>query len=149
MLPKLIMVLIISSIGLLGLSMTANRPTDLGVSNGKLAKCPDSPNCISTQADSETHQMEPVSFTGDMDAAVSKIKQTVAKNFSRAELIEEKGGYLRYEFTSLIFRFVDDIEFVVDDTSKQIHFRSASRVGHSDMGANRRRMQKISKELTQ
>ena len=147
--PKLLTVLVISVIGLFGLSMTANRPSNLGVNNGKLAKCPDSPNCVSTQSDSEDHRMDSIGFPGEADQAVAKIKRTLEKSFSRARLVNENEGYLHYEFTSLIFRFVDDVEFFVDDETKQIHFRSASRVGHSDLGANRRRMEKITQELSQ
>ena len=147
--PKLLTVLVISVIGLFGLSMTANRPTNLGVSNGKLAKCPDSPNCVSTQAESDDHRMDSIGFQGDADQAIENIKRTVGKLFSRAQLVDEHNGYLHFEFTSLIFRFVDDVEFFVDDETKQIHFRSASRVGHSDLGANRRRMKKITQELNQ
>ena len=71
----------------------------------------------------------------------------IAENWSRATLTDEAESYLRYEFTSLIFRFVDDVEFFVDDVGEVIHFRSASRVGYSDLGANRRRMNQIKKEL--
>ena len=147
--PKLLTVLVISVIGLFGLSMTANRPANLGVNNGKLAKCPDSPNCVSTQSASEDHRMDSIGFQEDADQAVAKIKRTVEKRFPRARLVKENNGYLHYEFTSLIFRFVDDVEFFVDDEAMQIHFRSASRVGHSDLGANRRRMKNISQELNQ
>ena len=146
--PKLIIVLIISLVGLFGLSMTATRPANLGLNNGRLAKCPDSPNCVSTQAEAESHRMEPIKFAEDVDATMSIIKQTVSKHFPRARLVNEKKGYLHYEFTSLIFRFVDDVEFSVNDDTKQVDFRSASRVGHSDLGTNRRRMQKISEELS-
>ncbi len=90
--PKLIVVLIISLIGLFGLSMTATRPANLGVINGRMAKCPDSPNCVSTQAESESHRMEPLKFSGDVDAAIDNIKQKVRENFSRARLVVGKKG---------------------------------------------------------
>ena len=61
----------------------------------------------------------------------------------RAKLVEEDEDYLHYEFTSLLLRFVDDVEFVFDDATKTIHFRSASRTGYSDLGVNRRRMEEI------
>jgi uncharacterized protein (DUF1499 family) len=48
------------------------------------------------------------------------------------------------EFRSALFRFVDDVEFVLDDSARVIHFRSASRAGYYDFGVNRRRMQEIS-----
>jgi uncharacterized protein (DUF1499 family) len=61
----------------------------------------------------------------------------------RTKLVEENDSYLHYEFTSLLFRFVDDVEFLFDDESKTIHFRSASRTGYGDFGVNRRRMEVI------
>ncbi len=92
--------------------------------------------------------MEPIPYQGSPAEMVAKIKKTVQSTFPRSRLVEESDDYLRYEFTSLIFRFVDDVEFFVDDKAKVVHFRSASRVGHSDLGANRRRMDRITKELT-
>lgn len=63
----------------------------------------------------------------------------------RTKLVEEDETYLHYEFTSLLLRFVDDVEFLFADETKTIHFRSASRTGHSDFGVNRRRMEEIRK----
>jgi uncharacterized protein (DUF1499 family) len=61
----------------------------------------------------------------------------------RTMLIQEDAAYLHYEFTSLLLRFVDDVEFLFDDDTKTVHFRSASRTGYSDLGVNRRRMERI------
>jgi uncharacterized protein (DUF1499 family) len=61
----------------------------------------------------------------------------------RTKLVEEGDRYLHYEFTSLLFRFVDDVEFLFDDETKTVHFRSASRTGYGDFGVNRRRMEQI------
>jgi uncharacterized protein (DUF1499 family) len=58
-------------------------------------------------------------------------------------LVEEDEAYLHYEFTSLVLRFVDDVEFLFDDESKTIHFRSASRTGYGDLGVNRKRMEQV------
>jgi uncharacterized protein (DUF1499 family) len=63
-------------------------------------------------------------------------------------LAGEAENYWHFEVTSLIFRFVDDVEFLIDRQKKRIDFRSASRVGHSDLGVNRRRMNAISRDLT-
>ena len=92
--------------------------------------------------------MAPLTFQGSAAEAVEKIQQIVDQQFSRAKLITREPNYLHYEFTSLIFRFVDDVEFLVDDSTRQIHFRSASRVGYSDLGANRRRMTKFVQEFS-
>ena len=140
---KLLIVSIVMMLGLAMLSFNSGAPPNLGVTDGKLAPCPDSPNCVSTQTDSHEHQMAPVTWPSSPEEAVEKIKEVVSRDFSRAKLIDESPGYLRYEFRSFIFRFVDDVEFYFDQDAALIHFRSASRVGHSDMGANKSRMQKI------
>ena len=125
------------------LSFNSGTPPALGVTEGRLVPCPESPNCVSTQTDSEAHRLAPVSWPASQGDALAKIKEVVGDNFARASLIDESSDYLRYEFRSLIFRFVDDVEFYFDQDARLIHFRSASRVGHSDLGANKSRMQKI------
>lgn len=67
----------------------------------------------------------------------------VLRSLPRATLVEEDESYLHYEFTSLLLRFVDDVEFLFDDGTKTIHFRSASRTGYGDLGVNRKRMEQI------
>ncbi len=124
------------------LSALSTRPTNLGVTDGRLAPCPSSPNCVSTQAEDETHRIEPMHFSGSRDAAMQRLRSVVS-SMPRVQVIAERDDYLYAEATSLIFRFVDDVEFLIDEEAKQIHFRSASRVGRSDFGANRGRMEQI------
>jgi len=69
--------------------------------------------------------------------------KAVLATLSRSKLVEEDESYLHYEFTSLLLRFVDDVEFLFDDAAKTIHFRSASRTGYSDLGVNRQRMEQV------
>jgi uncharacterized protein (DUF1499 family) len=147
-LTKFLLLLLISFLGLYGLSMSATTPSNLGINNGQLAECPESPNCVSTQTDRDSHRMAAIPFEGSHQQAMTRIKSTITDSFPRARLVSENDNYLHYEFTSLVFRFVDDVEFFVDDEAGVIHFRSASRVGHSDLGATRRRMNKISGKLT-
>ncbi len=131
---------------LAGFSLMSKAPTNLGVQDGKLASCPNSPNCVSTQEKDPSQKMEPVPFEGDAANAIAKIKEALTK-LPRTKIVEEKENYLRAECASLIFRFVDDVEFYVDTEAHLIHFRSAARVGRSDMGVNRDRMQKIRGEV--
>jgi uncharacterized protein (DUF1499 family) len=77
---------------------------------------------------------------------MKKIRQII-KSMPRARLVSEATDYLRAEFTTLIFRFVDDVEFLWDENEKVLHFRSASRSGYYDLGVNRRRMEKMRKEF--
>lgn len=131
---------------LLAMSLMGRRPENLGVTSGMLAPCPDSPNCVSTYADKETQLMESLSFSGDSQTTMSKLVGIV-NAMPRTQMITQTDEYLYVEFTSLIFRYVDDVEFLLDATNKKIDFRSASRVGYSDMGANRKRMTLISKRF--
>lgn len=110
----------------------------------QLAPCPSSPNCVSTQVQDQEHLIAP--FRYQMGRAEAKqALQEIVRSLPRTNLVEENETYLHYEFTSLLLRFVDDVEFLFDDETKTIHFRSASRTGYSDLGVNRRRMEEIRK----
>jgi uncharacterized protein (DUF1499 family) len=114
----------------------------------KLKQCPDSPNCVSSQSSSASHQISPLPYTSSVEEAMQKIK-TVILAFPRTKIIAEKKHYLHAEFKTLIFRFVDDVEIVINDSEKLIHLRSASRVGRSDFGTNRRRIEEIKEKFLQ
>lgn len=124
------------------MSLFSRKPKNLGVVDGRLAPCPDTPNCVSTQADDATHRMEPIRFSGSANAARQRLQEAVVR-MKRARIVTMEDNYLHVEFRSALFRFVDDVEFLVDPDEQLIHFRSASRVGHSDLGVNRCRMTKI------
>jgi uncharacterized protein (DUF1499 family) len=118
------------------------------VTNGRLAVCPASPNCVSTQATDAEHRMQPIPLTGSADEAMQRIQAVVAK-MPRTKIVTAEDNYLHVEFQSALFRFVDDVEFLIDPDEQLIHFRSASRVGHSDFGVNRRRMEQFRKALSE
>ncbi len=107
-----------------------------------LAPCPDSPNCVSSQAADDAHRIDPIAFEGAADRALARLKEVIAR-FPRARIVREDGPRLQAEFTSLVFRFVDDVEFHVDADARVVHVRSASRVGRYDFGVNRRRVEAI------
>ncbi len=134
--------LVLPALGLAVLSALSRRPANVGVVNGHLAACPNSPNCVSTLADDWEHHLEPLAFNGAAHDALETLKTIVGK-LPRTKVVTESDNYLHVEFTSALFRFVDDVEFLVDTENRQVHFRSASRVGHGDLGANRRRMEAI------
>jgi uncharacterized protein (DUF1499 family) len=110
----------------------------------QLSPCPSSPNCVSTQAQNEDHAIASYRYQKTRAEAKEALK-AVIRSLPRTKLVQEDETYLHYEFTSLLLRFVDDVEFLFDDEAKTIHFRSASRTGHSDFGVNRRRMEDIRK----
>lgn len=118
------------------------HPAALGVEQGRLAACPDSPNCVSSQAEAAGARVEPLRFSGGPDVIPGRIKAAVG-GLRGATLVGEGPGYLRYEFKSPLWGFVDDVEFLVAPKEGVVHLRSASRVGYSDLGANRRRIEAI------
>ena len=107
-----------------------------------LRPCPSSPNCVSTLALDDGHMIAPFRYRKSRAEAKEALKEAI-RSLPRVSLVEEDESYLHYEFTSLLFRFVDDVEFLLDDDAKIIHFRSASRTGYGDFGVNRRRMEDI------
>ena len=107
-----------------------------------LAPCPSSPNCVATHAQDEAHAIAPFRYRKSRAEAKEALKATI-RALPRTLLVEEEDAYLHYEFTSLILRFVDDVEFLFDDETQTIHFRSASRTGYGDLGVNRKRMEHI------
>jgi uncharacterized protein (DUF1499 family) len=116
----------------------------IGITNGKFHPCPKSPNCVSTQSTDEKHKMSPLSYNTSLEEAKGKILN-ILNTLKRVKIITETNNYLHVEFRTLVFRFVDDVEFYFDDSEKIVHFRSAARLGYSDMGVNRKRMENITK----
>ncbi len=125
-----------------------NRPTQLGVTEGKLTACPGTPNCVSSQAlatDSE-HAISPLPLSGDTTAAMADLKRAIA-SMPRTKIIQETNDYLYVEFASKLMGFVDDVEFYIDTANQAIQVRSASRLGKSDLGVNRKRIEEIRSKL--
>ena len=114
----------------------------LGARDGRLAPLPRRPNAVSSQADDPGRRVAPLHYAGDADAAWHRLR-SVVEAMPRSRVVREESGYLHAEFTSRIFRFVDDLELLLDEDARVIHVRSASRVGHSDLGANRRRVEAL------
>lgn len=112
------------------------------ISLGQFAPCPESPNCVSTQAQDETHAIAPITYSDDRETAKKRLL-AIVHSLPRTRVVAEKDDYSHVEFTSRIFRFVDDVEFYFAIEEGKIHFRSASRIGRSDLGVNRKRMEEI------
>lgn len=122
-----------------------SKPSGRG-NEHRLRPCPATPNCVSSLAEDQRHHLPPIPCSGSVEVTIEQL-QSVLSGMPRMRIVEADGNYLRAEATSLLFRFVDDVEFVVDAEAGLIHFRSASRIGHSDLGTNRARMERIRREL--
>lgn len=108
----------------------------------QLKPCPDKPNCVSTQATQEDKKRDPLTYTGTLADAKTRLKKIVG-TMPRTRLLNEEENYLHYSFKTFPIPFVDDVDFLFDDDAKLIHYRSASRLGHSDLGVNGKRMLKV------
>lgn len=117
----------------------------LGATEDRLAPCPDSPNCVSTQSESKRHVMAPLPYLQTREASREKIL-SILRAMKRTEVVKVTEFYLHAEFRTALWRFVDDVEFLFDDAARVVHFRSASRAGYYDFGLNRRRMKEISEK---
>jgi len=133
-------------VAFIALGITSHYTTpDLGMDHGKLKACPSSPNCVCSESYAESdasHLIPPVKLNGsNIEALWKLLRQAVIDQ--GGQIIREDDTYLHAEFTSSIFRFVDDLELRMDRKNGLIHLRSASRVGRSDLGANRKRVEAI------
>jgi uncharacterized protein (DUF1499 family) len=130
----------------------------VGINNGHLESCPSSPNCVVShrllrrkttepavtvgQDGDEEHTIDPITYSGDRaDARETLLK--VLSVLPRTKVVDRADNYVKAESTSRIFKFVDDVEFYFPEDENVIHVRSASRVGESDLGVNRRRIEQI------
>ena len=129
--------------GSMGL-FSGQRPGNLGAREGRLAACPDKPNCVSSHADpkDEGHTIAPLAISGDAALAWPALL-AVVRECERCVIIDEKPGYLHAEFTSRLMGYVDDVEFLLEKNASSIQVRSASRLGSSDFGVNRKRVEAI------
>jgi uncharacterized protein (DUF1499 family) len=113
-----------------------------------LAPCPESPNCVSSLAGDRTHYIEPLVLQGDPQADWERLRVVIAAQ-PRTTITEESANYLHVEVRSLVFRFVDDLELLRIPDEQLVHVRSASRTGYSDLGVNRRRVERIRRLLSE
>ena len=113
-----------------------------GLVDGKLRACPSKPNCVCSEDPDPAHTIEPLAFEGDAGEAFGAVLALVSSD-PRAEVREASGTYVHAVYRTPLLRFKDDVEFRLDAEAKRIHVRSASRLGYSDLGANRRRIESI------
>jgi uncharacterized protein (DUF1499 family) len=114
--------------------------------DGRLINCPDKPNCVSSfSAPTDSHYIAPIKYKASKVKNIGMYLKSI--NCDELEVSLEK-GYFHYICKSKVFGFVDDIELVFDQNSELLHFRSGSRVGHSDLDANRKRVEQLKVFLT-
>ena len=135
------------SVILLLASCTAMRQdTDMKFTSARLAPCPSKPNCVCSDAQDEAHKIEPLRLAAAPETVWSALREQLADR-PRTRIVTATEDYIHAEEKSRVFGFVDDIEFQLRLREKMIAVRSAARVGYSDLGVNRKRIEKIRREL--
>ena len=125
---------------MLDVSFSFRRPKILGVTDGRLAPCKRSPNCVSSQADPDDreHYIAPIAFRGTMPQL-----RAAVESMARVRVIKEERNYLYAEYRTRLMRYVDDVELYYDEKQGLVHVRSASRLGRRDFGVNRKRVEAL------
>ena len=140
LLALLLLPLLVLGLGF-GAARMSLRPVEVGLVDGRLRPCPPSPNCVCSEEGSQA-SIAPLVFEGEPRSAFRSLVELL-RTESRARLLEVKDDYVHAVFFTPFLRFADDVEFRLDRQAQRIHVRSASRIGYSDMGANRARIEEL------
>ena len=124
------------------LRLSGRRPRNLGVRDGRLARCPSSPNCVCSDAEDAGHRVAPLELSMPAAEAWPLIRDAVAE-LPRTRIAAETAEYLHAECGSALLGFVDDLELHLRPEAGIAAVRSASRLGYSDLGVNRRRVEDL------
>ncbi len=132
---------IICAAGLFTAAHFSSPPENLGMNGGNLSPCPNSPNCVSSQETDASHTTQAFKADGTNKEVMKKLRSCIKK--MGGKIITRSGPYLHAEFRSKWFRFVDDLECIYDEAEGKINVRSASRLGYSDFGVNKKRIAEL------
>lgn len=125
---------------------SGKRTDAIGVGPSGLSSCPKSPNCVSSEANDKQHAIESFCLKGDPNVSWLLIQDEIT-SMPGGVIITATANYIHVECKSRIFRFIDDLELYFNSSNGIISIRSASRIGYSDFGANRRRVELLRSEL--
>ena len=123
-------------------ALSGGPPRGLGVRDGRLARCPASPNCVCSDAADPRHAVAPYPLAMQATAAWAEVRRAV-RALPRTRITAETDDYLHAECASRLLGFVDDLELHLRAERKSIAVRSASRLGYSDLGVNRERVESL------
>jgi uncharacterized protein (DUF1499 family) len=136
---RLVLVLSLAVAGILVVLKNVRTPDSIGLQDGRLRPLPTSPNAVSSQTDDKGRLVAPLPFRGNLEQTRAALMAALRAYPGRVKIETETRTYLHCVFSTDTLRFRDDVEFLLDERNRLIHFRSASRIGYSDLGANRRR----------
>ena len=138
----IIVLIIVGAVLLLVLALVSryHRP-QLSLRKDRLGPCPEKPNCVCSEYPGKDSFQSPLVVQNNPGKAWQNVKKIVVD--MGGEILQDEGGYMHVVFRSRFFRFTDDLELRLDKENNVMHFRSASRVGYSDMGVNSKRIESL------
>ena len=138
--------LLVGLIAYIAMALQSQKdPEDMGLQQGMLRPCPDSPNCVCSEQHSQSSEQHAIAPINASSEAWKKLAKIITRQ--GGEIQQDDGSYLHATFTSPVFRYVDDVELRLDEDQGLIHIRSASRAGGFDFGVNRKRVERIMQAL--
>jgi uncharacterized protein (DUF1499 family) len=131
--------------------LLSSRIPDVSPVDGPLRPCGKAPNCVSSQADDEAHRVEPLRLPEGIQphAAFARFLELLearrdARVHARAPIKPDVPvTFAHLEFVSPYLRVRDDVELLLDPGAGLVHVRSGSRIGYSDLGKNRARVEEL------
>lgn len=140
--------LLLSATVLLFACSSSPSPITLAITGDQLPACPKQPNCVSSQSNDQSHYILPLNYQGSKEEAKAKLIEII-NSIPNVTVTSQSKNTIKAEYKSTILSFIDDMEFYIQDTPKQIDIRSASRVGFYDFGANEKHIEEIRSQLSQ
>lgn len=120
-----------------------------GLADGRLAHCPGPPHCVCSEyPDAAERFVEPLEISSFSAENLTALMRAAIVE-SGGTVRSERADYISATYSSSLFGYVDDLEIRIDRQAGKIHFRSSSRIGYSDMGANRKRVESLKQRFLQ
>ena len=148
LLLALLLAVLVVGAGQMGF-FSGRAPDGLGVQAGRLKAPSETPNSVSSQAglfpghpQRRYADIAPFTYTGDGQAALRRMAGLLQAS-ERCLLVTQSTDYLYAQCSTRWLKFTDDVEFYLDASAGVIHVRSASRIGRSDLGVNRARVEAL------
>ncbi|VAW56062.1 hypothetical protein MNBD_GAMMA07-2704 [hydrothermal vent metagenome] len=128
------------------LSCSGQKPKDLGIYNNTFSHCPVTPNCISSDATDKKHKIDFLKLNAEYKNNWQAIHNAV-NTLSNTKIVTFNETYIHAECSSTVFGFVDDLQLHLRENGENIAIKSAARLGHSDFGVNKKRIEKLREQL--
>lgn len=123
-------------------SCSGTKPINLGIKDGRLAPCPSTPNCVSSDATDSAHAIAAFQLAAPPPDAWRALRAAL-ESLPRIQIITVTDDYIHAECSSAVFGFVDDLELHLRPSQDSLAVRSAARLGHSDFAVNRKRVESL------